>query len=231
MVAHEKTALTPNRTFTSLYVNPILQTLERQNPITKYSNGSRCGVFDEDCHRTLYLWVDLKTGAKETWPLVVEQLAPLRKRDWLTKWDGKKVIPGPVTVIGTGSSNWEVLIGDKTRARDYFVDAPLLEIGEKSEQMHPDGKTPLYDSTSSPFATMRLSWAVGKEIKSQLNSKQLKTIEHLVKKADERGMKIRIWDTPNWPTKRRHNVWRQLADIPVGLLNVDDLQDAAFGDW
>ncbi|EPS35992.1 hypothetical protein H072_10420 [Dactylellina haptotyla CBS 200.50] len=230
LVAHEETALSPNRTFRSLYVNPLIETLERQNPKTKFVNDSRCGVFDEDCTQTLYLWVDLKTGVEETWPLVAAQLEPLRKRNWLTKWDGETIIPGPVTVIGTGSANWETLIVNKTRPRDYFVDAPLLSIGTESEQLDKDGKVPLYDHTSSPFATTSLPAAVG-YVRGQLSSKQLKKVEDLVKKAKDRGIKVRIWETPGWSTKRRHNIWRQLMDIPVGLLNTDDLEDAAFGDW
>ncbi|KAK6363560.1 Altered inheritance of mitochondria protein 6 [Orbilia blumenaviensis] len=230
LVGHEQTALDPKRTFRSLYVDPIVEVLEKQNPTTQFSNNTRCGPFDESCFQTLYLWVDLKTGVKETWPLVAAQLAPLRERNWLTKWDGKIIIPGPVTVIGTGSSNWEVLIANKTRERDYFVDAPLLKIGAESEQMHADGKTPLYDSSSSPFATTSLIAAVG-PIKGELSEKQLKKVEKLVKIAKERGILTRFWETPNWSTRRRHNIWRQLADIPVGLLNVDDLEDAAYGDW
>ncbi|KAK6531278.1 Altered inheritance of mitochondria protein 6 [Arthrobotrys megalospora] len=230
LVGHERTALDAKRTFRSLYVDPIVDVLKKQNPVTEFVNNTRCGPFDENCFQTLYLWVDLKTGVKETWPLVDAQLAPLRERNWLTRWDGKTIIPGPVTVIGTGSSNWEVLIGNKTRARDYFVDAPLLKIGTESEQMHTDGKTPLYDNTSSPFATTSLITAVG-SIKGELSEKQLKKVEKLVKAAKERGIQTRFWETPNWSTRRRHNIWRQLADIPVGLLNVDDLEDAAYGDW
>ncbi|KAK6544495.1 Altered inheritance of mitochondria protein 6 [Orbilia ellipsospora] len=230
LVAHEETAISPNRTFRSLYVNPIVDLLERQNPTTKYANNTRCGVFDELCSQTLYLWVDLKTGAEETWPLVAAQLEPLRKRNWLTKWDGETIIPGPVTVIGTGNSNWDVLIVNQTRPRDYFVDAPLLSFGTDSEKKHPDG-TPLYDHTSSPFATTSLMEAVGNIKGAGLSSEQLQKVEGWVQTAKDRGIQVRFWETPNWSTKKRHNVWRQLMDIPVGLLGADDLEDAAFGDW
>lgn len=35
-----------------------------------------------------------KTRGNETYHAVLSELAPLRKRDWLTKWNGTHVIPG-----------------------------------------------------------------------------------------------------------------------------------------
>ncbi|KAK6335678.1 Altered inheritance of mitochondria protein 6 [Orbilia brochopaga] len=230
LVGHEKTALSPLRTFRSLYVNPLMEVLAKQNSNIQYANGSRCGVFDEECFQTLYLWVDLKTDAETTWPLVVEQLAPLREKGYLARWDGETLLPGPITVIGTGNASWKVLVRNATFARDYFVDAPLLDIGTDSEPKQADGKTPLYDRSTSLFATASLQEAVG-HIGREMSPKQLKKVEALVKNAKSRGLQTRIWQTPNWPTKTRRNVWRQLMDIPVGLLNVDDLEDAANGDW
>ncbi|KAF3930711.1 hypothetical protein ABW19_dt0209009 [Dactylella cylindrospora] len=229
LVGHDHVALTINRTFRSLYVNPILDTLRKQNPQTAFANNTRCGVFDTECFQTLYLWVDLKTGAKETWPLVDAQLGALREGNWLTKWDGDQIIPGPVTVIATGSASHEVLIAGK-KTRDYFIDAPLNAIGTHSEPMHPDGVTPLYNSSTSIFASASLSEAVG-FIWAEMSEKQKEVAAQKIKNANERGIEARFWETPGWPVKRRRGVWRVLVDSGVGLLNADDLEDAAFGDW
>lgn len=186
-------------------------------------------MFDEDCDQTLYLWIDLKTGAAETWPLVLEQLGPLRNGDWLTKFDGKRIVPGAVTVIGTGTSSYDVLIKGKP-SRDYFIDAPLNSIGTHSEPMHPDGVTPLYDNTTSVYASGDLNEAIGL-IWSEMDARQKEVVAQKVKNANERGIEARFWNTPGWPAFRRRGVWRVLVDSGVGLLNVDDLQDAAFGNW
>ncbi|KAF3918539.1 hypothetical protein ABW21_db0208284 [Orbilia brochopaga] len=255
-VGHEKPALSPRRTFQSLYVNPIREVLEMQNRNTQYSNNSRwcvnpfrstipdmqylskgrklmrrvcSGVFDEDCFQTLYLWVDVKTDVTKTWPLVEAALAPLREGNWLTKWDGKIMIPGPVTVIGTGFSTWKGLIGNRTRPRDYFVDAPLLGFGTDNEEMGDDGK-PLYDRTSSFFASADLKHVTG-HIGAEIDAKGLKNLKRLVNLAKERHMLTRFWGAPNWPVRTRRNVFRQLMEFPVGLLNADDVEDAANGDW
>ena len=77
-VGHEQGALTSERTFQSLYINPILDTLHRQNPDSSFLTApTHNGVFDTDGRQTLYLFVDLKTDGITTWPYVVSALEPL----------------------------------------------------------------------------------------------------------------------------------------------------------
>ena len=77
-VGHEQGALTPERTFQSLYIDPILDTLRRQNPNSSFLTApTHNGVFDTNGQQTLYLFVDVKTGGSETWPYVVRALEPL----------------------------------------------------------------------------------------------------------------------------------------------------------
>jgi hypothetical protein len=78
-VGHEQGALTSSRTFESLYINPILDVLNRQNPSTSPFLPSKThnGVFDTDGGQTLYLFVDLKTDGVKTWPFVLKALEPL----------------------------------------------------------------------------------------------------------------------------------------------------------
>ena len=77
-VGHEQGALTSERTFQSLYINPILDTLHRQNPSSSFlTSPTHNGVFDTDGTQTLFLFVDLKTDGPTTWPYVVRALEPL----------------------------------------------------------------------------------------------------------------------------------------------------------
>ncbi|RAL58412.1 hypothetical protein DID88_005117 [Monilinia fructigena] len=103
-VGHNTASLQRNRTFQSLYINPLVDILERQNPTTDFYNGSSHGVFDADDGKSLILLVDVKTGGAETWQSVLEQLEPLRKR--------------------TGNTPFDVLTKNSTY-RDAFFDAPL----------------------------------------------------------------------------------------------------------
>ena len=77
-VGHEQGALTSERTFQSLYIDPILDTLHRQNPNSSFLRSTtHNGVFDTDGTQTLYLFVDLKTDGPTTWPYVLKALEPL----------------------------------------------------------------------------------------------------------------------------------------------------------
>ena len=78
-VGHEEGALTNERTLESLYINPILDTLHRQNPNSSFltSGPTHNGVFDTDGGQTLYLFVDVKTDGLTTWPYIVKALEPL----------------------------------------------------------------------------------------------------------------------------------------------------------
>ena len=105
-VGHEQSALTDARTFDSLYIEPILSVLHAQNPASKFlTNGAtKNGVYDTAGTQTLYLFVDVKTDGATTWPYVVRALQPLRAAGYLPTFNGTAVVPGPVTVIGTGNT-------------------------------------------------------------------------------------------------------------------------------
>ncbi|KAG0648841.1 Altered inheritance [Hyphodiscus hymeniophilus] len=128
-VGHNTASLTRNRTFTSLYIDPLVNILEHQNPDTEFYNGSSHGVFDTDPGKPLTLLVDVKTGGEETWLWVVKQLEPLRERGWLTHVENDKVNFRPITVVGTGNTPFDVLTANSTY-RDTFFDAPLDQMWE-----------------------------------------------------------------------------------------------------
>jgi hypothetical protein len=131
-VGHNTASLTRNRTFTSLYIDPLVGILEQQNPDTDFYNGTSHGVFDTDPGKSLTLLVDLKTSGAETWPWVVKQLEPLRERGWLSYVENNKVHTRPITVVGTGNTPFDVLTQNSTY-RDTFFDAPLDQMWEPRE--------------------------------------------------------------------------------------------------
>jgi hypothetical protein len=123
-VGHNTASLQRNRTFQSLYVDPLVQILKQQNPQTDFYNGTSHGVFDADDGKSLVLLVDLKTGGAETWPWVLKQLEPLRERGWLSFVENDVLHTRPITVVGTGNTPFNVLTQNSTY-RDAFFDAPL----------------------------------------------------------------------------------------------------------
>jgi len=251
-VGHSTSSLTPNRTFRNLYVSPIVDILDRQNPKNEFNDReTRNGVFDEEPEQTLVLLVDFKTSGPELWPYVREQIGALRDKGYLTYFNGKEVINGPVTVVGTGNTPFD-LVTANTTYRDIFFDAPL-------EQMH-SPSTPTEQSfvqrlfarmpaspgqgltgvttVSEPFAANNSYYAsvnfrstIGFLWGGSLSQKQIQRIHDQVQGAHDRGLKARYWNTPGWPKHIRNQVWRELYKQGADYLNVDDLRGAARTDW
>lgn len=217
-VGHEPSALSDKRTLESLYINPILDTLHRQNPSTPFVQpGEQNGVFDTSSDQTLYFFIDLKTAADVTWPAVLKALEPLRSGDWLTTYNGRDLRKNPVTVIGTGNTHLSDVLA--ASPRDVFFDAPLADLK--------DAKYKDLTANESPIASTNFAATFGDVRKREMNDTQLETLRSQLDVAHAKGIKARYWNQPNYPIGTRNAVWRTLWDEGVDLLNVDDLEGAA----
>ncbi|EAW14465.1 uncharacterized protein ACLA_075030 [Aspergillus clavatus NRRL 1] len=132
-VGHTISSLTAERTLTTMYIDPLRKILERQNPITKFHpavDQPAHGVFDTDPAQTLILLIDFKTDGEQTWQHVTAQLSPLRERGYLTYFNGTGIVNGPITVVGTGNTPFNLVTANSTY-RDIFFDAPLNLLAEE----------------------------------------------------------------------------------------------------
>ncbi|KAL7625365.1 hypothetical protein AAE478_004582 [Parahypoxylon ruwenzoriense] len=230
-VGHDTAALTPNRTFESLYVNPLVDLLNRTNPQAQFYNDTRRGVFDYDPEQTVILLVDLKTDGAKTWPHVLNQLEPLRSRDWLTYFKDGVVYQRQVTVVGTGNTPFDLVVENSTY-RDAFFDAPLGDMWEdpSTPDLLSTKEISTYNEQNSLYASTSLAEAVG-FVLGGFNDGQLRTIRGQIKGAHRRGLKARYWDTPSWPIGLRNKVWHTLMEEGADILNVDDLKSASKFEW
>ncbi|KAL9071328.1 MAG: hypothetical protein Q9157_005507 [Trypethelium eluteriae] len=217
-VGHEESALTSLRTFDSLYVQPILDTLRRQNPSSPFvTSPTKNGVYDTDSAQTLYLFVDVKTDGATTFPEVIKALEPLRSAGYLTNVSSSgDVTTGQVTVVGTGNTPLNQVQG--VAPRDYFFDGPLPDLGTTGGNITSD---------VSPIASTDFAAVFGEVRNETLNDTQLATLRSQVATAHGKGILVRYWDQPGWPIGTRNGIWRQLWNESVDLLNVDDLEAAA----
>ncbi|KAF7587287.1 hypothetical protein BBP40_007480 [Aspergillus hancockii] len=220
-VGHDESSLTEERTFESLYINPMLDVLQRQNPKSRFvTSPTKNGVFDTTTSQTLYFFVDVKTTGPETFKAVIAALEPLRQEGYLTTLkDNKTVTTGPITVIGTGNTPLDMvgLVAD----RDYFFDAHLDSLEKNTE----------ITSLISPIASTSFQATIGSVIHgdddSILSDEQLDIIRSQISLAKERGIGARYWETPYYPIRTRNAVWRTLLQEGVALLNADDLDAVA----
>jgi hypothetical protein len=113
LVGHSETELTEDRRLRSMYITPLVEILERINmPMGPGRSSSLKGVFHQDPAQTLVLLIDFKTP--DLWDYVVEELSPLRARGYLTFWNGRDRIEGPITVVASGSAPFDRLISNTT---------------------------------------------------------------------------------------------------------------------
>jgi hypothetical protein len=241
-VGHKKSALTESRTLKSLYVNPLVDLLDKQNPITQFhpdKDDPPNGVFDTNPGQSLVLLIDFKTNGKELWPHVVSQLSPLRDRGYLSYYDGTNLVNGPITVVATGNAPFDLLIANSTH-RDIFFDAPLDKMADEQQQSITESSSSKrdstfaadnYDLTNSYYASVSYKKAVGYPIFFQITTDQRDRIRAQVEGAHRRGLKVRYWSIPSWPISLRNHIWTILVREGVDYLNVDDLKDATIQDW
>ncbi|TPX06933.1 uncharacterized protein E0L32_011157 [Thyridium curvatum] len=218
-VGHVKSALQPNRTFESLYINPLVEILTRTNSGSKFANRTHNGVFDMDPDQTLALLVDVKTDGASTIRRVMEQLEPLRSRGWLTYFENGTVHYGPVTVVGTGNTPFDVLVANATY-RDVFFDAPLDKLQDSA-----------YDHTNSFYSSVSFGSSIGRVWFGGMAQSQLGKVRTQLMEAANRGLKPRYWDLPAWPVSIRNRIWDTLVQEGIAMLNVDDIKAAAKLNW
>jgi hypothetical protein len=157
-VGHSTASLTPARTLQSLYINPLLEILDRTNPITEFHpslNLPRNGVFDTDATQSLVLLIDFKNNGEAIWPYVSSQLQPLRDRNYLTYFNGTERVDGPITVVATGNAPFNKVV-ENQRYRDIFFDAPL-DLMDKV----PPHTSPSHRISDEQFATPSADAATG----------------------------------------------------------------------
>jgi len=216
LVGHDPESLTADRTFDSLYVQPLLKILDSQNPDTIYTTAAPQrinGIFDTSSGTSLNLFVDIKTSGESTLPVILEALKPLREAGYLTTYySNGTTIPSAITVIGTGNSPLDLV--KALDPRDYFFDGPLANLTG-------------FQLTLSPVASTDYAVAVGWNGVGTISDDQLTNLRKLIDDAHALGIQARFWDTPGWPVSARDNVWKALLDNGVDWLNADDVEAAS----
>lgn len=241
-VGHSVSSLTKNRTFRNLYVDPLVQILDKQNPTTAFVDGTltRNGVFDEDPSQTLVLLVDFKTDGTTLFPVVESQLSSLRDRGYLSYWNGKEFNSHAVTVVGTGNTPFDSVIANETY-RDIFFDAPLHLLsaprlptsmsGQGTQGLDPLLGGAQFTPENSYYASTDLLSTIGFPWRGGFSASQLQKLRMQIADAQKRGLKSRYWNTPNWPIGLRNHIWTVLVREGADVLNVDDVRAASRGNW
>ncbi|KAI5461063.1 hypothetical protein BGZ63DRAFT_225762 [Mariannaea sp. PMI_226] len=212
-VSHNRDRLVTDRTLTSLYIDPLVKILQGNNhEVAGHSQPAR-GVYDLDPTQSLVLLVDIKTNPTASWPLLVQQLEPLRAAGWLSRNSNGTFLPGPITVVASGTAKVQDV--ESNLSRDIFLDAPLAALDDGA-----------YNNENSYYASISFRKSIGWAWFGTLRQSQLTKIRDHIGKAHTRGLKVRYWSLPAWPLAFRKNLWNLLVDEGLDILHVDDLRGA-----
>ncbi|GAA5906844.1 hypothetical protein JCM6882_006844 [Rhodosporidiobolus microsporus] len=243
-VAHNVASLTESRTFKHLYVDQLVKVLERANVKDEeaeffdqtdyYSQTNvrevpraRYTPFFDGSSEPIQVLVDIKSHGLDTFDVIVKELEPLRERDWLTKWNGTHIVPGPVKIILTGNGNnpeVRALVAPKTE-RDYFIDAPLFRLNETWTGV--DGQEYTFNSTLSPLASASYSSLTTWKGLTPINETEQARIQAVIDEVHAQGQETRFWSPPRWPVFAREEIWKTLLQVGSDWLDADDIAEAA----
>jgi glycerophosphoryl diester phosphodiesterase len=217
-VSHTWRSIREARTLRNMYLDPLENIFTNRNVSLASTEEKEVGVFDADPNMSVNLLIDFKNDGREIWPVGVEQLRPLYEKGWLTYFDGNEIVRGPLTIIGTGNTPFELV--QEMQNRFIFFDAPLDDIAN-----------PAYTAENSYYASVKMYKAIGIMWFNKLSTAQIDTLKEQIKAASDKGLVSRYWGTPSWPISLRNKVWFTLSELGVGMLNVDDLVSATRWDW
>ena len=263
---HTPASLSADRTFSTMYIDPILEILDHANPqameVGRYESESQRntrlmnGVFENAPKTTLILLIDFKKTEHGLWPAVYSQLDSLRRKGYLTYFNGTFVTKGPVTVVVSGDAAFDNVVGN-AHYRDMFFDAPLelmssltiyqQDVGltaeetivsppDKSSTTRSTARTPpigptAYNTTNSFYASVSFKSSIGYPVRSKLTRAQMALMRSQIRGAHAQGLKVRYWGVPSWPVGVRNYLWRVLVREGVDYLSVDDVRALAKDNW
>ncbi|KAI6774708.1 hypothetical protein HG530_001466 [Fusarium avenaceum] len=202
------------------------------------STAQASGVFITEPNQTLILFIDVKDDPEKTWPLVLQQLGPLRDLRYLSRHDktmatNQTFWPGPITIVGTGNiiKRRDINIGtdleEWQQLHDAFLDAPLHLLTETGFSQD-SGFYGTYELENEFYtASAPLNKAIG-SVRTGFSTQQMETLRNQLRIAKHRNLKSRLWGLPNWPMHYRDYVWKVLMEEGIDLLNANDIASAAI---
>ncbi len=147
------------------------------------------------------LLVDIKSEAESTYSRLREVLSGFR--EMLTRWEAGER-PGAVTVIVSGNRPIKMMAAESSRLA--AVDGRIPDLHDANSVR----LIPLISDNWRSHFTWRGIGPISPEEREKLRS--------IVQKAHGQRRRIRFWATPD-----RIDIWRELYDAGVDLINTDDL--------
>lgn len=192
LVAHDRKDAKPERTLQALYLDPLRERVK--------ANGGR--VYPGG--PTVFLLIDVKTGAEETYAALDKVLVGYA--DILSVTRDGKFEPKAVTVV---------LSGNRAKATVTRQAVRYVGIDGRPEDLESDAPADLIPWISANWL-LTFRWSGDAPMPEAEKAK----LREYVGKAHKKGRLVRFWATPE-----KEAVWKELLAADVDLINTDKLAD------
>ncbi|GAA5861039.1 hypothetical protein JCM3774_002171 [Rhodotorula dairenensis] len=219
LVGNSQQGLTPSRTFSTCWVEPLLRIFSASVVRIGSAHRRRSSVFSHVKPTTPFqLVVRLRTPASLTFPYVVDALQPLQDASLLTRYcpNARASTPGLITVVSSEADGAEMVPLEDLYAiqgeRFVYRDASLAAFGDDPNE----GKR--FDPQVTPVAAGELLASTGWDGQGPLTPEIRARIEGQVGRAHAAGLMVRYEKLPQFPVHVRENVRSTLQKLGVDYL-------------
>jgi len=193
VVTHLFPVINHHRTLEKLYLKPLYDYVNQNN-----------GKVYEGYDNPIILMIDIKSDANKTYAMLKPLLE--KYRSLLSGYENGKLVLRPVRVVLSGHKPYDLLRDDKNRLA--FIDEDLRKIPRDTSD-----KQNIFTMASCKYSKL-LKWKGS----GTLSDQEKQRLCSYVSMAHHCGAKVRLWASPD-----NKNVWRELLQCGVDLINTDNL--------
>ncbi|TDE91470.1 hypothetical protein EXU48_15025 [Occultella glacieicola] len=196
LVAHDAEDLDPERTFASLYLEPLRDLVRgRGRSVFPHWDG------------TFQLLIDIKSEGESTYAAIESELA--QYRPVFAQYVRGRVLDGPVQAVISGNRPLATMADADRRYGFYDGRSGDLDSGIPAALM------PLVSDNWANLFTWSGTGEMPADEREQLHA--------YVAAAHAAGYRVRFWNTLDVAGPARDAIWTELLDAGVDHLNTDDL--------
>ncbi len=196
LVGHDADDLDVTETLQSLYLDPLRDHVREHDDRVYPSPYS------------LILLIDIKSDAKSTYEALRGVLS--QYSEMLTSYSETSVQPRAIDVIVSGNRPRELMLNEVVRLATYDGRLADLEVDVPANFI-----SLISDNWENHFQWRGLG---------SLSDRDHLRLAQIVQATHRRGYRLRFWNTPSPEDGSIENVWSQLLDAGVDLMNIDDLK-------
>ncbi|ODN84971.1 hypothetical protein L202_00815 [Cryptococcus amylolentus CBS 6039] len=232
LAGHDLADLDPRKSLKTLYLDPLLAILDKNNEgRDKDGEEEWNGVYEDDPREEIVLMIDMKSDGDETWPHLQKALEPFLAKGYLTTYNttSRTLSPGPLTIVGTGNTPLHQVF--YAPLRYIFFDAPLVDLHKPHHlPATPSGPavTIEWSPSLSPIASSKFPlqyYLAAPPTPFPAYNPFLCNLQLTAAVAHEKGIQSRWWGVLHKPGWARRRMWEVVWQSGVGVVNADELEE------